>query len=181
MMEEKLYFAYGSNINLEQMAVRCPAATPVCPVVLDNYRLAFRGNGGYNGVATILPAEGNKVYGLLWKLTPSCEQSLDRYEGYPHIYYKEQVTVRDKDGKRYPVMVYIMGREFCLDPAEPSQHYFAGIVQGCKQNGIPVRPLFEAVQLTHIEAEQTERPPWHQLHFDNITKPRHRKKNGPER
>jgi len=40
-MDEQLYFAYGSNINLEQMAVRCPAATPVCPVALDNYRLAF--------------------------------------------------------------------------------------------------------------------------------------------
>ena len=26
-MAERLYFAYGSNINLEQMAVRCPAAS----------------------------------------------------------------------------------------------------------------------------------------------------------
>ena len=27
-MTERLYFAYGSNINLNQMAVRCPAAQP---------------------------------------------------------------------------------------------------------------------------------------------------------
>ena len=89
-MKEQMYFAYGSNINIGQMACRCPAATPVCPVVLDNYRLAFRGGGG---VATIIPAEGEKVYGLLWKLTPVCEQALDQYEGYPRLYVKEQVTV----------------------------------------------------------------------------------------
>lgn len=180
-MDEQLYFAYGSNINLAQMAVRCPAATPVCPVVLDNYRLAFRGNMGFNGVATIIPSQGEKVYGLLWKLTPACELSLDRYKGYPSLYYKEQITVRDKEGNRYSVMAYVMAQEFCLEPAEPSHHYFAGIVQGCKQNHLPVRPLFEALQRTHIEAAQAERPLWYQLNFDNITKPRHRKKNEPER
>ena len=43
-MAERLYFAYGSNINLEQMAVRCPAAQVVGPAVLDGYELLFRGN-----------------------------------------------------------------------------------------------------------------------------------------
>ena len=38
-MAEKLYFAYGSNINLEQMAYRCPAAEAVGPVILENYEL----------------------------------------------------------------------------------------------------------------------------------------------
>ena len=27
MMEKSLYFAYGSNINLDQMQYRCPDAT----------------------------------------------------------------------------------------------------------------------------------------------------------
>lgn len=177
-MRDQLYFAYGSNINIGQMACRCPAATPVCPVVLDNYRLAFRGGGG---VATIIPAEGEKVYGLLWKLTPVCEQALDQYEGYPRLYVKEQVTVCGRDGQRYAVMAYIMAREFCRDPAEPSRHYFAGIVQGYKQNGLPMKPLFEAVQRTRIEAEQAERPRWEQLNFKIVRNPRNRKKSGPER
>ena len=43
-MAKRLYFAYGSNINLEQMAVRCPAAQVVGPAVLDGYELLFRGN-----------------------------------------------------------------------------------------------------------------------------------------
>ena len=79
-MEERLYFAYGSNINLKQMKHRCPNAKVVGPVTLDGYRLTFRGSG----VATILPCEGRKVEGLLWKLTLACERALDYYEGYPH-------------------------------------------------------------------------------------------------
>lgn len=42
-MEETLYFAYGSNINLEQMEHRCPDAQLVGPVTLQNYELQFRG------------------------------------------------------------------------------------------------------------------------------------------
>ena len=33
-MADKYYFAYGSNINLNQMERRCPDATVVEPVVL---------------------------------------------------------------------------------------------------------------------------------------------------
>ena len=103
-MEERLYFAYGSNINLDQMAVRCPAATVVGPVVLDNYELLFRGNRSGCGVATIEPLPGNQVHGLLWKLTPECEQALDFYEGYPRLYEKEDITVRTEDGREMTVM-----------------------------------------------------------------------------
>ena len=36
-MSGTLYFAYGSNINLNQMAVRCPDAKVVEPAVLEGY------------------------------------------------------------------------------------------------------------------------------------------------
>ena len=66
--KEKLYFAYGSNMNLNQMAFRCPDAEVVESVRLEGYRLAFRTNGGGNGVATILPEEGSYVDGVLWRI-----------------------------------------------------------------------------------------------------------------
>ena len=86
-MEENLYFAYGSNLDLEQMAQRCPDAEIVGPVRLENYELRFRGSG----FATVAPKKGSVVYGLVWKLTPNCEQSLDRYEGYPRFYRRDYV------------------------------------------------------------------------------------------
>lgn len=70
-MEKPLYFAYGSNINLDQMRYRCPDATVYGQAVLDNYDLRFRGSG----VATVEPKEGACVYGLLWELTDKCEAS----------------------------------------------------------------------------------------------------------
>ena len=40
-MKESYYFAYGSNMNLDQMAYRCPAASVVENVRLEGYRLTF--------------------------------------------------------------------------------------------------------------------------------------------
>ena len=101
-MEKPLYFAYGSNINLDQMQYRCPDATVYGQAVLDNYDLRFCGSG----VATVEPKEGACVYGLLWELTDKCEASLDRYEGYPRLYIKQTLEVRTFDGQRVQVMAY---------------------------------------------------------------------------
>ena len=136
-MEENLYFAYGSNLDLEQMAQRCPDAEIVGPVRLENYELCFRGSG----FATVAPKKGSTVHGLVWKITPNCEQSLDRYEGYPRHYTKETVTVKDAAGAEIPVMVYIMAEPYCRQPALPSPYYYRVIQRGFEANGLPVESL----------------------------------------
>ena len=158
-MEGKLYFAYGSNINLEQMELRCPKAQMVGPVTLKNYELQFRGSG----FATVAPKKGSVVHGLLWKLTPSCEQSLDRYEGYPRHYIKEAVTVQTADGLKIPVMAYIMAEPMCCQPALPSPYYYRTIRQGFESNDLPVDLLKEAWDRTIDEIctgtmERPDRP-----------------------
>ena len=139
-MNEKLYFAYGANINLNQMDVRCPDARVVGPAVLEGYELLFRGNSRGCGVATIAPKEGAAVHGLLWSITPRCEQSLDGYEGFPHLYRKEQVVVRDNAGRNIPVMAYVMTGVW-RSPALPSLSYYYGIQEGFWQNSLPLEPL----------------------------------------
>ena len=47
----KYYVAYGSNLNREQMAHRCPEAKLVGTGMLSNYEMVFRGNKS-NAVAT---------------------------------------------------------------------------------------------------------------------------------
>ena len=139
-MEEILYFAYGSNINLEQMEHRCPDAQVVGPVTLADHELQFRGNG----FATIAPKKGSIVHGLLWKLTPTCVQALDRYEGYPRHYTKKPVSVRTADGAAVFVMAYIMAEPTCRQPALPSPYYFLAIQRGFEDNGLPLGALKEA-------------------------------------
>ena len=76
----KLYLAYGSNLNLQQMAFRCPTAKIVATTYLEHYKLTFR---GYNGsaVATVEPSENNRVPVMIWKIFDKDEESLDIYEG----------------------------------------------------------------------------------------------------
>ena len=135
-MDEQLYFAYGSNINLEQMAVRCPAATPVCPVALDNYRLAFRGAPDTSAWQPLSPPRARRSTACCGR-SPRPAKCFDRYEGYP------RPTGRNRSpcGQERPTVSrhgVHHGAEFCLDPAEPHQGYLTGIVQGCKQSSIPV-------------------------------------------
>jgi len=161
-MECSYYFAYGSNINLDQMAYRCPDAQVVGPVVLEGYELLFR-RGGF---ATIAPNENENVTGLLWSITPECERSLDRYEGYPRFYDKRMVTVRDTEGRSLSVMAYIMDERF-REPMLPSDSYYNGILEGYRQNGLPTDGLKRAwehsVKEVHTMTEQvnslfTQRP-----------------------
>lgn len=158
MSRDTLYFAYGSNINLHQMAVRCPDAKVVEPAVLENYELLFRGNNRAFGVATIRPKEGCQVHGLLWKITPECERSLDTYEGYPHLYEKHQITLSTKSGQQVSAMVYVMTWEKERVPSMPTRGYFIGILEGFQQNGLPVKSLEKAISKLAREQVRMERP-----------------------
>lgn len=92
-MLRKHYVAYGSNMNLEQMSERCPTAKLVGVGEIPGYRLQF------NGVATIVPEAGGSVPALIWSIRTTDEDHLDIYEGFPHLYRKEQVTV-SMNGKK---------------------------------------------------------------------------------
>lgn len=63
----KLYIAYGSNLNLPQMAHRCPTAKVVGKSELKDYELLFRG-ARKGAMATVEPKEGSSVPVLLWRI-----------------------------------------------------------------------------------------------------------------
>ena len=167
---EKLYFAYGSNMNLNQMAFRCPDAEVVDTVRLEGYRLAFCMNGGGNGVATVVPEQGSYVDGILWQISERDEQHLDHYEGFPYLYGKEPVTVTE-NGQQREIMACTMNSPYRDTPAMPSKAYLEGILNGCRQNGIEIDPVLEAVWITERELPQKAVP----------HKKTHRRKNGEER
>lgn len=78
--KQRLYIAYGSNLNLEQMAFRCPTAKVVGKSELKDYELLFRG-GRRGAVATVEPKAGSTVPVLVWEIQKKDEASLDLYEG----------------------------------------------------------------------------------------------------
>ena len=138
-MSRKEYFAYGSNLNFEQMAYRCPEATAVGIAKLEGYELAFR-----RGFLTILPKEGASVEGLIWSVTDHDESQLDCYEGYPTFYDKETMTVTDADGAPHEIMVYTMNAPYRDQLLPVSSRYNAVVLQGCLDAGVSPQQFYDA-------------------------------------
>ncbi len=140
-VQTKLYVAYGSNLNVQQMSVRCPDAEVEGPARLDGYKLMFQGRPG-GAVATVIPAQGSHVPVLIWRITPEDEFALDRYEAWPTLYRKETVTVRHR-GRPVEAMVYIMneGRPY----GQPGQGYLNTIREGYRAARFDFNILRKAV------------------------------------
>lgn len=106
------YIAYGSNLNVQQMRMRCPHATILGTAELKGWELLFKGSktGSY---LTIEEREGGRVPVVIWEVTDSDEKVLDRYEGFPSFYYKKELRLQYKGirtGRRRTVtaFAYIM-------------------------------------------------------------------------
>lgn len=137
----KLYVAYGSNLNISQMARRCPTAKIYGVGVLNNWELLFRGNARGCGVATIQRKVGSVVPVGLWEIEPRDEKNLDTYEGYPFLYGKQNVYVTMQDGSRKKAMVYIMTPGH--NPIGPSSVYEDTIRIGYEDFDLDIR-IFDA-------------------------------------
>lgn len=150
-----LYLAYGSNLNVEQMAVRCPGAVPVGRVELPDHRLVFRGSrSGY--YLSVDPTPGDSVTCVAWLLGKGHEKALDWYEGYPMFYDKHQASlpVWSLDGRAYfgdmRCMWYALPVEAPMGP--PHQAYTRACVSGYQHFGIPLEVLKQAVRNSVAEA-----------------------------
>lgn len=121
----KYYIAYGSNMSVSQMKERCPDAVPVGTAALKDWELVFR----YH--ATIEPKPGASVPVVVWEITDSDERNLDQYEGYPHYYEKQYVSVNMREFKtpyRHNIraMVYVMVKD--RSPITPPSGIYLNVI-----------------------------------------------------
>lgn len=146
-MNKLYYIAYGSNLNIEAMKSRCPDAKIFGTGYLDNYCLSFKGNNGY-AYLTVDKEENSKVPVAVWKIEEKDIKALDFYEGYPDLYYKENmiIEVEKEDGKKESIeaFIYIMNQDITY--AVPSKFYFADCLVGYEDFDFKKIYLLEAVQ-----------------------------------
>ena len=131
----KIYLAYGSNLNHQQMADRCPNANYLGNTVLKDWRLMFK------SVATIEKDLGKYVPVGVFQITIECEKALDIYEDYPHLYDKKELDII-LDGIQVTAMTYVMVAKYGIAP--PSRKYFNVISEGYKNCGLNSDFLLEA-------------------------------------
>ena len=158
-MKRMLYWAYGSNLCEEAMRSRCPAARKVGPLYVPNGALVFR------SCADVEYREGWECPGGVWRITPACEEELDRYEGVEHGLYKKLYLTLSVKGKQHRCMYYKMNEKGVMPPPEP---YLEVIAQGYRDFGLNMNYLDQALE--HSWEEKNKTP---------YLRKRHRRKGQP--
>ena len=114
------YIAYGSNMVQEQMAVRCPDARLIGTGYIAGARLEFY----LHATVKKTGDQRNRVPVAVWEINDRDERSLDRYEGYPSYYIKEEWPVHMDDGSEITGMIYLMNM---IRKSPPHTQYYEGI------------------------------------------------------
>jgi phage replication-related protein YjqB (UPF0714/DUF867 family) len=131
VLARHIYFAYGSNLCVRQMARRCPDATDPRPAMLADHDWLIN----QRGVATVEPFTGSQVHGVTWRISERDLATLDSAEGVPVRYHRDRLTVHTDDGPSQ-AWVYIDHR---VDPGPPRPGYLERIIDGALHHGLPQR------------------------------------------
>ncbi|KRB18268.1 hypothetical protein ASD99_31045 [Mesorhizobium sp. Root695] len=157
-----LYFAYGSNMDTDQMKARCPGATKVGKACLPGHQLTFprlsKGRGC--GVSSVAAADGLDVWGVVYRLTTADAARLDANEGFvagraAHLnsYYRTTISVV-MDDIAVEVETYIGVPQEA--PPLPNLEYLKLIRNGAREHDLPetYRALLEALVASDQEPRQ---------------------------
>lgn len=145
--EQVLYFAYGSNMDPEQIKARCPDAELVGIGVLPDHALCFprRSTKRNCGVSSVAPAAGREAWGVVLRLTPKDLASLDASEGFRsdrpaslNSYNRVPVVVRVNDVPMEMMTYIAVGQE---TPPLPNAAYLKHIRDGARHHGLPAAYL----------------------------------------
>ncbi|KAK0916666.1 hypothetical protein LTR91_018517 [Friedmanniomyces endolithicus] len=134
-MAPTLYFAYGSNLWMHQMAQRCPTSAYLGSARLKGYRWIIYERGYANIVEinhkqTESGAYADEVWGLVFSLQPSDVRKLD--------------INPDEKPKQVEMLVYINRR--MTTPSKPKKEYIYRMNQGIKD------ALKEGMPLAYVDA-----------------------------
>src|SRR5271154_2333937 len=121
-----LYFAYGSNMDVEAMSVRCPRSKPLGVARLMRHRLAVMREGWLTAAR-----DGRAhVEGVLWDVALADMGALDSYEGLGEgLYVKAaQPVVAASGAKR--ALIYFGAN---IGPGVARAEYIAAVLRAARQ------------------------------------------------
>ncbi len=136
--DEVYCLAYGSNLNEARMKTRCPGSEVIGTSIIVGYRLLFKKSmTGY--YATIEQDANGLVPVVVYRITVEDEARLDRYEGVPRYYYKQEffLPVWGLKGRRLKnrrsCIAYIMHEKRLI--GEPAPEYYRLLDEGYERWG----------------------------------------------
>ncbi len=157
-----LYAAYGSNMDPEQMLVRCPHSPWQGTGWLEGWRLTFGGEDtGWDGaLATVVEEPGARVFVVLYDMFETDEKELDNWDGVTLGYYrKAKVRVQTADGD---VLAWLYVLNF-YEGGLPSARNVGILADSAEKAGAPadyVKALRELPCAKMGESNARVEPPW---------------------
>jgi gamma-glutamylcyclotransferase (GGCT)/AIG2-like uncharacterized protein YtfP len=100
--------------------------------VLQDYKLTFDKKSGKikdTGFATVSPQQGEDVEGILYELDEKSIYILDKFEGCPKHYTREQKTILTEFGEQM-AYVYVATPEWTVEGLKPSRVYLGYLLDG---------------------------------------------------
>lgn len=139
-----LYFAYGSNMNWQQMRERCPSARFVGVALLADHKLAFTRESAKRGcgVADAVHEHGRELWGVVYEIDDLDLGKLDRCEGYSpgreknSYWRRERLVLLDRDKER-PLTVCSYFGDPQSNPPLPNSEYKQLLVSGARHWHLP--------------------------------------------
>lgn len=133
--DERLYFAYGSNLYPPRMRARVPSADVVAAGRVPGFRLAFRKSGRDGSAKCDLEAAPEAtVWGALYRFAAADQPALDAAEG--PGYYIDRVTVTTPEGL-VEAFTYRARRDWIDATAVPYDWYRDLVVAGARAHDFP--------------------------------------------
>lgn len=141
--QPKIYFAYGSNLNLEDMKVRCPTARLLGAGRAERHELMFRGHTPGASFLTVVPSPDHFVPIAAFEVYEEDIRALDDYENVQdNIYRTETMTFSIEGHGEVEGFWYVMNGG---EKLPPTQRYWDTVVQGYKDFHFDVKLLEEAL------------------------------------
>ncbi|MBZ0138179.1 MAG: gamma-glutamylcyclotransferase [Pseudorhodoplanes sp.] len=125
-----MHFAYGSNMSRRAMEARCPGAEAVGPALLQGYRFIIM----TDGYASVEPAHGHAVHGVMWRLTARDLASLNAYESLQSGLYRRAMLPVLYDRVHLNALVYL-GRTANEGRARPG--YMEQVLDAAREWELP--------------------------------------------
>jgi len=132
------YFAYASNMAPDVITRLCPRHSYLGVALLADHRLAFtrRSVRTRTGVADIVPAADEMVWGVLYRIDDDELTAIDRKEGYDWAYTRVTLPVRLEGGPERAAVTYtVRSKETAQVP--PSRQYLDLVIAAARERGLP--------------------------------------------
>jgi hypothetical protein len=153
-----LYFAYGLNMHRPVMRKHAPDAVSIGAGRLADYRFLITADG----YASVEPARGRDVHGVIWRITPRDRITLDSWEGVEAgLYRVETLSVHGAQGVE-DAFVYIAR---AAAEGTPKPHYMEVVIEAARAWNLPadyigyLRTWLPAQGLT-VSARNAEESGW---------------------